>query len=153
MLVPRVLIFLRRGETVLLIKGASIKHLWAGKYNGVGGHIERGEDPLSAARRELLEETGLSANLRLCGTVAVETGENPGVGIFVFAGECLQGEPQGSPEGMPEWVPFANVRGLPAVEDLPPLVERIRGMAPGTPPFSARSHYDGQGKLVLEFVE
>ncbi|MDP3183744.1 MAG: NUDIX domain-containing protein, partial [Anaerolineales bacterium] len=53
MLIPRTLIFLRRGDSVLLIKGAPHKRLWANKYNGVGGHLERGEDVLSAARREL----------------------------------------------------------------------------------------------------
>jgi len=42
MLIPRTIIFLRRGDFCLLIKGAPTKRLWAGKYNGVGGHVERG---------------------------------------------------------------------------------------------------------------
>lgn len=29
----------------------------AGKYNGIGGHIEQGESPLNAMRREWMEET------------------------------------------------------------------------------------------------
>ena len=52
-LIPRTLIFLTRGERVLLLKGAPHKRLWANRYNGVGGHIERGEDVLTSARREL----------------------------------------------------------------------------------------------------
>jgi len=36
MLIPRTIIFLRRGDSFLLIKGAPTKRLWAGKYNGVG---------------------------------------------------------------------------------------------------------------------
>ena len=85
MLIPRTVIFLRRGESYLLIKGAPIKRLWAGKYNGVGGHVERGEDVLSAAKRELKEETGLDAGLWLCGTVIVDV-DGFGICLFVFSG-------------------------------------------------------------------
>jgi len=152
MLVPRVLIFVRRGEALLLLKGAPGKRLWAGKYNGVGGHVEAGEDLLAAARRELLEETGLSSDLRLVGTLTVDTGRNPGVGLFVFSGEWTGGEPRASAEGSLEWVRPADLPGLPVLEDLPILVGRLLSMAPGDPPFSARSYYDPGGKQVIEFM-
>jgi len=153
MLVPRVLIFLRRGGSLLLIKGAPTKRLWANMYNGIGGHVERGEDLLSAACRELLEETGLRADLWLCGTVTVDAAENPGVGIFIFSGEWREGEIKPSLEGTLEWIPFEKIPGLPAVEDLVLLVERIRQMKPGDPPFSAHSYYDRAGRLILEISD
>jgi 8-oxo-dGTP diphosphatase len=152
MLIPRVLIFVTRGKRVLLLRGAPEKRLWANRYNGVGGHVERGEDILSAARRELLEETGLVVDLWLCGVVVVETGENPGVGMYVFTGECPQGEPRSSAEGRLEWADFDEISRLPVVEDLPLLLNRIRGMKRGDAPFSARSFYDRSKRLIIEFA-
>lgn len=152
LLIPRVLIFVTRGTLVLLLKGASTKHLWANKYNGLGGHIEPGEDILSAARRELQEEAALTADLWLCGTVVVETGENPGIGIYVFRGECSQGDPKESVEGTLEWLPFEDVSNLPAVEDLLILLSRIRKMKRGDVPFNARSFYVKR-KLTIVFAE
>jgi 8-oxo-dGTP diphosphatase len=152
--IPRTAIFLRRGDSYLLLKGAPTKRLWANKYNGLGGHVERGEDVLASARRELLEETGLTANLWLCGTLIVDAGAT-GICLYFFTGECLEGddEPQPSPEGLVEWIPFERISELPVVEDLPVLLTRIHAMKRGDQPFSARSYYGEQDKLVVKFGE
>jgi len=84
--------------------------------------------------------------------VVVETGENPGIVIHVFSGECLHGEPKASPEGTLEWLPFAEVPNLPAVEDLPVLLRRIQKMKRGDAPFHARSFYKDE-KLTVIFAE
>src|SRR5687767_12585417 len=152
--IPRTAIFLRRGDLYLLLKGAPTKRLWANLYNGLGGHVERGEDILSAAKRELLEETGLTADLWLCGTVIVDAGEI-GICLFLFSGECPEGkgEPQPSGEGIAEWVTFDALPELPVVEDLPILLSKIRHMQRGDSPFFAWSHYDEGEKLIVEFAE
>ena len=150
MLIPRTIIFLRRGDLYLLIKGAPTKRLWAGKYNGVGGHVERGEDILSSAKRELEEETGLAAILWLCGTVIIDTGEI-GICLYVFSGENFEGELKPSEEGAVEWVKYEAIKDLPVVEDLPILLSKVHGMQRGDAPFSARSFYDNDNKLRVEF--
>jgi 8-oxo-dGTP diphosphatase len=140
MLIPRTAIFVRRGDEYLLIKGAPTKRLWAGKYNGLGGHVERGEDALSSAKRELLEEAGITADLWLCGTVIVDDGE-VGICLFVFCGENAQGDIKASAEGAVEWVRKEALPHLPVVEDLPVLLDRIHDMKKGDPPFFAKSFY------------
>jgi 8-oxo-dGTP diphosphatase len=152
LLIPRTLIFLTRGESVLLLKGAPDKRLWPNQYNGVGGHVEAGEDILSSAKRELLEETGVIPDtLWLCGTVTVDTQESIGIGIYVYAGTCSAGKPHPSPEGKLEWVAFEELPSLPLVEDLTILLPKVLSQSREDAPFSAHYHYDSSGKIQIRF--
>ncbi|TJW46991.1 MAG: NUDIX domain-containing protein, partial [Mesorhizobium sp.] len=58
--IPAVSVAIIRGETVLLVKRARPPS--QGFYAFPGGKVEAGETLEQAARRELLEETGLRAH-------------------------------------------------------------------------------------------
>jgi 8-oxo-dGTP diphosphatase len=147
--VPRTLILVFDRDFVLLQKGATTKKIWAGYYNGLGGHIERGEDVLSAARRELMEETGLEcADLHLCGTVTIDVEELNGILLFVMAGTKSKGNIKNSDEGSLHWIDVNELSQLAIVEDIPEIVERIRNVTTGTGVFHAHYRYDMNGKRI-----
>ena len=151
-LVPRVLCFVTSGDDVLLLKGGPSKKIWPGKYNGLGGHVERGESVHAAAEREIREEAGLSVTaLRLRGVITVETGQSAGIGLFIFTGAAQTRDCAPSAEGTLEWVPLRRVAELDSVEDLPILLPHLAAMPPDAPPFSAHYHYDAKDRLVVEF--
>jgi 8-oxo-dGTP diphosphatase len=109
------------GRQVLLIhrnRRPDDPHL--GKYNGLGGKLERGEDVIACIRREVREESGLECDsLVLRGTVSW-----PGFGKhgedwfgFIFRIDRWSGTPRAdNPEGTLEWVPVERVRELPLWE-------------------------------------
>jgi 8-oxo-dGTP diphosphatase len=151
--VPRTLSFLLDRDQILLLKIPEERGPWAGKYNGVGGHIERGENPLSAARREILEETGaVLGPLELCGVVMIDTQATPGICLFVYVGELDSSKPlHSSEEGALEWIPISKVYDLPLVEDLPDLLPRTFEAYRLNKPFSAHYSYDAEKNLSIKF--
>jgi 8-oxo-dGTP diphosphatase len=150
--IPRTLIFIFDENQVLLLKGAVDKKIWAGKYNGIGGHVEAGEDVLESAQRELFEETGITdLSLWLCGQVMVSLNDHQGIALFIFKGLYGGQALKASIEGSLAWIKLADLEELPVVEDLPALLVRAQRHQPGAPVFYGKYHYDDDGRLVMLF--
>jgi len=151
---PRTLSFITRGDKVLLLRGSPSKPIWPNQYNGVGGHVRPDEDVFAAARREIVEETGLLVqDLRLRGIINIPVDRpDAGVLLFVFTATSATRDLRPSDEGTPEWVPLDAVDQVDLVEDLPVLLPHVLAMGPAEPPFFALYDYDEGGELVATFA-
>lgn len=124
--IPRTLIFVVNNNEILLIKGATDKKLWPGLYNGIGGHLERGEDILTAAKRELYEESGIQdIDLELRSVIFIDVDEKLGISMFVFCGYTDSNQFTSSNEGALEWIKLDQLTNYPLVEDLYQLIPMI----------------------------
>jgi 8-oxo-dGTP diphosphatase len=105
------------GQSVLLIhRNTRPDDIHFGKYNGLGGKLDSGEDVVSGMRREIREEAGIEAQeLALRGTISW-----PGFGKdgqdwfgFIFRVDRWSGTPlTGNHEGALEWMPLARLPEL-----------------------------------------
>lgn len=153
-IIPRTLAFITNGDDVLLLKGSPQKRIWAGLYNGVGGHIELGEDVYHAMLREIEEETALPVHdLRLRVVGHIDAGDtSAGIMIFVFTAVSGTRTFKESDEGTLTWVPCQSLPIQDMVEDLPLLLPRILAMGPSDPPIFAAYHYDEADHLQVTFA-
>jgi 8-oxo-dGTP diphosphatase len=152
--VPRTLIFLfNKNQEVLLIKGSSNKKRWKNVYNGIGGHIEKGEDILSSAQRELAEETGIQElPLYFCGQIMIDVLDQQGVALFIFKGLYEDQAIRPSHEGDVFWTDMSSIEKLPLVEDLPELLPLVNDFKVGDPIIIGKYFYNDDGKLLTEFI-
>jgi 8-oxo-dGTP diphosphatase len=147
--IVRSLIFIVCQDEVLLIKGAPTKKIWPNLFNGIGGHVEKGEDILSSARRELFEETGIRCDsLENKGSIMIDLAENDGILIMIFTGSVKSKEIESTNEGDLYWIPVTQVQNYPLVEDLYTLLPKI--FDPKTKYISGCYHFE-KDQLMMRF--
>lgn len=151
--IPRTLCFVTNGDDVLLMKRAVHKRVFPNRYNGIGGHIERDEDPLTGALREITEETGLTArDVRLRAVHNIDAGENTGIVLFVFTAVSDVREVVANSEGTLHWIPRSEILNLDLVEDLPFILPRILAMGTDDAPLFVHTGYDANDHIVMRFA-
>lgn len=152
--IPRTLCFVLNGGDVLLMKRAAHKRIFPNRYNGVGGHIESDEDPLTSARREIMEETGLTVReVRLRAVYNVHAGANTGIILFVFTAVSDSREVMAGDEGSLHWIPFDRINDYDLVDDLPIILPRALAMAETDPPLFVHVSYDANDVLLFRIAE
>lgn len=102
------------GKNVLLIyRNTRPEDLHLGKYNGLGGKLEPGEDIVSGFLREIEEEAHISVSkCTLKGTISWPGFGKNGEDWFGFIFLCTEwtGEiPSSNPEGQLEWIPIEDL--------------------------------------------
>ncbi|KAJ7992404.1 hypothetical protein DPEC_G00278190 [Dallia pectoralis] len=99
-----------------VLLGMKKRGFGVGKWNGFGGKVQPGETIEEAARRELLEESGLTVDaLAKIGNIKFEfVGETEVLDVHIFRADSYNGEPTESDEMRPQWfdsdkIPFSEM--------------------------------------------
>jgi len=119
-------VFIFNRDCVLLIKQKDKNKPGYEKWNGLGGHVERGENPLDSARREIWEESGLKVeNIKLKYITFIEE-NNQGICLFIFSGYSKNSSLVKSDEGDVRWFSEKEIKDLVTMNDLPELLNVIK---------------------------
>lgn len=107
-----------QGKTLMLHRVKKVNDIHEGKWNGLGGKFQAGETPEACARREIFEESGLTANsLDFKGILtfpSFDKGEDWYVFVFVVRDFC--GMLISCNEGELNWIEDNNLLSLPLWE-------------------------------------
>ena len=118
----------------------------AGKWIGIGGHLEEGETPEACIRREALEETGLSlTNLKLRGVITFILPKWGDELTCLYTASSETDVVKDSEEGILRWIPKDEVLNLPLWPGdriFLPLLQNQEEV------FSLKLIYDAEDRLV-----
>ncbi len=136
----------QEGKYLMLHRVKKHHDINAGKWIGVGGHVENGETPEECLLREVKEETGLVLTAyRLRGLVTFLSDACEPELMCVFTADAFDGEMIECDEGELAWVEKSDVLALPTWEGDRVFLERL--LSGDERFFSIKLRYEGD-KLV-----
>ena len=136
----------KEGKYLMLHRVKKHHDINAGKWIGVGGHVENGETPEECLLREVKEETGLRlTSYRLHGLVTFLSDVCEPELMCVFTADAFDGELIECDEGELAWVEKSDVLALPTWEGDRVFLERL--LSGDERFFSIKLRYEGD-KLV-----
>ena len=136
----------KEGKYLMLHRVKKHHDINAGKWIGVGGHVENGETPEECLLREVKEETGLVLTAyRLRGLVTFLSDACEPELMCVFTADAFDGEMIECDEGELAWVEKSEVLALPTWEGDRVFLERL--LSGDERFFSIKLRYEGD-KLV-----
>ena len=136
----------KEGKYLMLHRVKKHHDINAGKWIGVGGHVENGETPEECLLREVKEETGLVLTAyRLRGLVTFLSDVCEPELMCVFTADAFDGEMIECDEGELAWVEKSDVLTLPTWEGDRVFLERL--LSGDERFFSIKLRYEGD-KLV-----
>ncbi|MCL4162593.1 UNVERIFIED_CONTAM: hypothetical protein GTU68_045444 [Idotea baltica] len=102
----------------MIHRGKSPTDIHSGKYNGLGGKLEAGEDPQAGVVREVLEESGLKIrNPQLVGTLTFpKFKDNEDWYVYVYIASEFSGQLRSCAEGEVSWINDSQILDLPLWE-------------------------------------
>lgn len=136
----------KEGKYLMLHRVKKHHDINAGKWIGVGGHVENGETPEECLLREVKEETGLTLTAyRLRGLVTFLSDVCELELMCVFTADAFDGELIECDEGELAWVDKSEILALPTWEGDRVFLERL--LSGDERFFSIKLRYEGD-KLV-----
>ena len=115
MLIEATLIYVERGDDILMLHRVKKDNdIHKGKWNALGGKLEKGESPEECAHREMFEESGLTAEeLNFVGHISFPNfTPDKDWSVFVFTCSKFHGELVESDEGELYWIKKDEILNL-----------------------------------------